>query len=294
VFVPEPAARSWHLGRTQVRRAREAVARYNRPFFADRIPYPRHWRSAGGPSRSVPLAEVVMAVGDQPLERVRAAVDSVLRGTEPDLRVNLVGPWDKLDGNRVPVLADPQLDLRLIAAGYRGEPRVRLVTEPPESAFPAPYLLELPVIYGLAPDTLRHLIDLADRHQAGVVHVNGSGGPALLWRTAAVSRARWVRSDEESMLDAVTSVHGSREVTAGAAGIVDLAGVRPRELARGVALRSRRPAPLAPSTVEVEGVRSWAKATAVVAWLAGRRLVAFLRFLRRSRENRRGSTITPR
>src|SRR4030095_11386683 len=33
VFVPEPRARSWHLGRTHVQRAQEQVTRYNRPFL---------------------------------------------------------------------------------------------------------------------------------------------------------------------------------------------------------------------------------------------------------------------
>jgi glycosyltransferase involved in cell wall biosynthesis len=286
VFVPEPRARSWHLGRTQVMRAQKQVTRYNRPFLADRIPYPRHWRKLGGPAYSVPLVEVVMVVADQPLERVRAAVDSVLRGTEHDVRVSLVGPWNRLDNGRVSVLADPGLDLRLIAATYRGEPRVRLATEPPGSAFPAPYLLELPVGYGLAPDALRRLIDLADRHQVGVVRVDpprdgkrgGAEPPVLLWRTAARGRAQWVRSDGESLLDAVTSVHGRRDEPATAIGIIELAQPESPELAPGVAQLSRhRPTGWVPSTVEVEGVRSWARATVVVAWLVGRRLMAVLR-----------------
>jgi len=273
VFVPEPRARSWHLGRTQVMRAQAQVARYNRPFLADRIPYPRHWRKVGGPAWSVPLAEVVMPVADAPLERVRAAVDSVLRGTEHDVRVNLVGLWDRLDDARVPVLTDPQLELRLIAASYRGEPRVRLVTEPPASGFPAPYLLELPATCRLAPDALRRLIDLADRHQAGVVRVEDR--PVRLWRTAALARAQWVRSEGESRLDAVTAVYGRWDVAATAIGITDLA-------AGGAAPSARRRATgLVPSSVEVEGVRSLAKAAVVVAWLAGRRLQAWLRVRRR-------------
>jgi GT2 family glycosyltransferase len=283
VFVPEPRARSWHLGRTHVMRAKAQVARYNRPFLADRIPYPRHWRKVGGTAWSVPLVQVVVAVADEPLERVRAAVDSVLGGMEHDVRVNLVGPWDQLDDARVPVLTDPRLELRLIAATYRGEPRVRLVTEPPASAFPAPYLLELPAAYGLAPDALRRLIDLADRHQAGVVRVSlprgEHGPPVLLWRTAALGRAQWVRCASESLLDAVTSVYGRRDVAATAIGIIDLTQFEPPELASGIARlshRGRRPTGWVPSSVEVEGVRSLAKAAVVVMWLAGRRLMAWL------------------
>lgn len=277
VFVPEPHARSWHLGRTHVMRAREQVARYNRPYHADRIPFPRHWRRTGGPIWSVPLVEVVTTVAGEPLERVRAAVDSVLRGTEPDVRVSLVGPWDQLDDARVPVLQDPRLDLRLIAASYQSEPRVRLVTAAPASAFPAPYLLELPVGQGLAPDGIRRLVELADRHRAGAVRVDPPG--ALLWRTAALSRARRVRADGESLLAAVTAVHGTRDVEPDEAGLVDLRQYDPAELAGGtldLASRTRPRAGLVPSTVEVEGVRSLARATVVVAWLALRRARALL------------------
>ncbi|MEV4623147.1 glycosyltransferase [Asanoa sp. NPDC049573] len=260
VFVPEPAARSWHLGRTQVMKAREQVARYNAAFFADRIPYPRHTRKVGGTVWTVPLAEVVIPVGDESLERVRAAVDSVLHGTDLDVRVNLLGAWDKLDDARVSPLADPDLDRRLIAATYRGEPRVRLVTEP-VSAFPAPYLLELPPAYRLAPDSLRHLVELADHHRVGLIRV-GNDEPVLLWRTAAVRRAEFVRATGESRAAAVTAVYGSRTEPADAVGIT---------VEGGAAGDGRRSRPM-PSTMEVGGVRSLARAAVMVASLTGRQL----------------------
>ena len=277
VFVPEPAARSWHLGRTHVMRAREEVARYNRPFLVDRIPFPRHWRKVGGTSWTVPLAEVVMPVGDEPLERVRAAVDSVLRGTEHDVRVTLVGPWDTLDEGRRPVLKDPHLDLRLVAATFRGEPRVRLLTTAPTTAFPAPFLFELPAAYAIAPDTLKRLVDLADRHRAGVIEIEGLALPARLWRTSARARAGWVGAAGEPLLDTVAEIHGRRGIDAEAAGLVDLTRYEPGELASGAGALfagRRRSSSLVPSTVEVQGVRSLARATVVVAWLAGRRVMA--------------------
>jgi glycosyltransferase involved in cell wall biosynthesis len=281
VFVPEPAARAWHLGATHVMREHDAVARHRRAFLADRVPYPRHWRSVGGTAWTVPLVEVVTSVGDQPLERVRAAVDSVLHGHERDLRVSLVGPWDRLDGGRVPALTDPQLEARLIAATYRGEPRVRLVTETPETSFPTPYRLELPAGHGVTPDAVGNLIALADRYQVGVVRVPGAGGrpDTYLWRTSARHRAAWVREPGESLLDAVDAVHGRREATAEEIGIIDLSSIDPSELASGVpaALTGRtRRGRLVPTTVEVEGVRSLARATVVVAWLGARRIKAWL------------------
>ncbi|MBX6724219.1 MAG: hypothetical protein IRY92_13460, partial [Dactylosporangium sp.] len=244
-------------------------------------PYPRHWRTVGGTAWTVPLVEVVTSVGDEPLERVRAAVDSVLRGSERDVRISLVGPWDRLDSGRVAAFADPQLEARLIAATYRGEPRVRLVTDPPETSFPTPYRLDLPPGHALAPDAIRHLVDLADRYQVGVVRVPGPPGrpDTYLWRTSARSRAAWVRQPDESVFDAVDSVHGSREATAEEIGVVDLTSVDPSDLATGrpdlLAGRTRR-GRLVPTTVEVEGVRSLARATVVVAWLGARRLRAWL------------------
>lgn len=301
VFVPEPAARSWHLGQTHVMRARKEIARWNRPFFADRVPYPRSWRKVGGTSWSVPLAEVVMAVGEEPLERVRAAVDSVLRGSEHDVRIILVGPWDRLDDARVRVLTDPLRDLRLIAATYRGEPRVRFATEPPTSIFPTPYRLDLPASYGLAPDALRRLIDLADRHQVGVVRIDPDAGPAAgaahvrLWRTAALGRAGWFRTDDESLFDAVTSGYGHRDVSADEVGVADLTQFEVTDLANGMPQLSRRGrgrAALVPTTVEVAGVRSLARATVVVAWMAGRRVRSTLRVPNRKTRNgtRNGDT----
>ncbi|MEV0716023.1 hypothetical protein [Asanoa sp. NPDC050611] len=195
----------------------------------------------------MPLVEVVIPVGGEPLERVRAATDAVLRGTEADVRVNLLGPWEELDDARVPPLADPRLDLRLIAATYRGEPRVRLVTEP-VAAFPAPFLLELPAAHQLARDRIRHLVELADHHQVGLIRA-GTTEPLLLWRTAAVRRAELVRAPGESLEDAVAAVHGRRD----------------ESLTTG----RRRPTP---STAEVGGVRSLLRAAVMVGRLGLRRM----------------------
>ena len=62
VFVPEPLARSWHLGPTHVMRAQDEIARYRLAFLADLVPFPRHWRKVGGTAWTVPLVEVAVAV----------------------------------------------------------------------------------------------------------------------------------------------------------------------------------------------------------------------------------------
>jgi hypothetical protein len=230
----------------------------------------------------VPLVEVAMTVGQAPLEQVRTAVDSVLRGADSDIRVNLIGPWDRLNPGRVPALTDPQLDLRLIAATYRGEPRVRLISHPAVTAFPSPYLLEMSSSYALGADSLQRLLAAADQHQAGVVRVATSDGGhnVLLWRTAAVGRAGWVRAEGESLMNAVASTYGLRDVTAEAVGIVDLTRLDAGELAAGAKTligHGRKRRTVVSSVVEVEGARSLARAAVLVARLGSRRLTARFR-----------------
>jgi len=259
VFIPEPAARAWHLGRTHMMRHEQRLRRYNRPYLADRMPQPRWLRRAGGSGWSVPLVTVVVEAGDQPLEPVRAAVDSVLASDERDLRVLLVGEWASLTDGRVSPLADPRLESRLIAATYRPDPRVDLVERPPETGFPSPFLLRLPPGRGLARPALRRLVEYADRERLGLVRA----GTVELWRTAAVHRAKWVRRAGEPLAGVVAEVHGAGTLDPAVVGVVDLSGYRPEQLADGVMLPAGR---WLPASVQVAGFRSLARA----AWLVTR------------------------
>jgi hypothetical protein len=284
LFVPEPQARSWHLGPTHMMRHERALQRYNRPFLADRMPQPRWLRRTGGSAWSVPLVTVVTDVDGHPLERVRTAVDAVLRGEETDLRVLLVGPWSSLPEARMPPLADPRLDLRLVAATYRSDPRVRLVERAPETAYPSPWLLRLPATCGLARPAVRRLVEHADRHGLGLVRVDaGAGGTVELWRTAALHRAGWVcrggseRRDSESLADLVRDVHGAGSVDPAAVGVVDLSTVAVDGLAAGAPVAGWPAGRWLPGSVEVAGLRSLGRAAWVVARLTLRRAGARLR-----------------
>jgi len=265
VFVPEPAAKSWHLGASNMMRDQERIQRYSRPFLADRMPHPRWLRRAGGTGWSVPLATVAMEVDGQPLEVVRTAVDAILRGAERDVRVLLVGGWDKVTDERQPVLADPVLDLRLVAASYQSDPRVRLVDRVPESVFPSPYLLRVPATAALTRTAIPTLIAEADRAGTGLIRVDlPSGGTVELWRTAALGRARWTRRDGESLADAVAAAYGVRAMSTDDSG--GFVSAVPLAALDG-----------GPATIEVGGLRSWARATVLVARLTVRRLLARLR-----------------
>lgn len=276
VFIPEPQADGWHLGPSLAMRDAERIRRYNRPHLADRMPLSRWLRDGSRRIWSVPLVVAVVRVDGQPLERVRACVDRLLASDEYDLRVHLVGPWSAVTEQRQPVLEDPWLEPRLIAATYRSDPRVVLVEDEPETVFPAPYLLRVPVSVGVSPGTVRRLLTEADTAQVGLLRVvpagAGPGGtpPAVeLWRTAAVHRARWVRRPGESLARAVARVHGAATVRPATVGLRDLAGRTGAELARAAA---DPPPPTTagppPEVVEVAGLRSLLRATGLVARLA--------------------------
>jgi glycosyltransferase involved in cell wall biosynthesis len=275
VFVPDRQAQAWHLGRSHMMREAAALRRYNRPYLADAMPHPRWLRRRGGSGWAVPLVTVVIPIEGYPLELVRTAVDAVLDNDERDIRVCLVAGWPEVPEQSRPVLADPRLDLRLVAATYRSDPRVRLVDAEPRTAFPSPYLLTVPVTVGLGRSAIRRLVDEADRHRAGLARLaTPAGTPIELTRTAAIGRARWVRRAGEPLSHVVAETHGVRSLAATDVATVDLGRVPPDRLASGVGdhLRNLPAGRWLPPSVEVAGIRSLARAALLVARLAAGRI----------------------
>lgn len=302
VFIPEPQARSWHMGPSSMMRNGDELRRYNQPFLADLMPHPRWLRRVPSRSWAVPLVTAVVSA-DGTFEQVRACVDSLLTSDEHDLHVLLTGEWESLPDSRGPILADPLLDLRLLAATYRSEPRVSLVSTAPESVFPSPYRLNVPSYISVHKNTVRRLVGEADKWQVGLVRVLPQQsevpvGVIELWRTSAISRGALLRGPDESLVDVVTQVHGQRWVSSQdfpfdnllSIPAADVSSSAPGPLPEainsapgnlGPVITSRRPQ----GTVEVGGIRSWARATAFVARLGlielRRRAASQLRRLRR-------------
>jgi GT2 family glycosyltransferase len=266
VFVPEAAAKAWHMGRSGMMRRDQELRRYTRPYLADRMPHPRWLRKAGGSQWAVPLVTVVIRADGGSLETVRAAVDAVLRSDERDLRVALVGGWSAAQGNPRSPLEAPDLDLELVRATYRSDRRVDLVTTSPETPFPSPYLLTLPATAILEPRAITRLIDECDRRQVGLVRVasDRGGEPVELWRTAAIGRAIQVGQPLESRSDVVGQTHGTWEVSPASVGVLDRAGA--------TTPGRRRLDWSKATTVEVGGLRSWLRATAAVPLMTARQL----------------------
>ncbi|MET7338130.1 glycosyltransferase [Nonomuraea sp. NPDC005650] len=211
VFVPEPAARAYHLGPTMRMRGKQPIDRVSHAFVADRIPAYRWLRGHPGRQWKVPYVTVVLD-GAAGYDSVRATVDALLAGTVPDLSVLVLGPWDTLDRDRRTPLKDPGLDLVLVQGHYRHEGRVRLSAT--ESVDPAvPFVLRLPPGWVPGEDSLARLLDLARDEGLGLVNVllhESSQGvvAARLERASAFARARIVLAPGEDLDDAVDSVSG--------------------------------------------------------------------------------------
>ena len=276
VFVPEPLAKSWHMGASHMMTKGVPLRRYNHPYLADLMPQPRYLRPAGNRSWAVPLVTVVVPA-EGSFELVRTCVDRLLSGDQHDLRIDLVADWSAVTDDRRSILADPLLDRRLIAVTYRSEPRVRMVQEAPETAFPSPFLLRLAPHVGVDPDTVRRMVTLADQWQVGLLRLLPIGARSpqdavALWRTSALSRATRVRRPGEQLDKVVAEVAGERWVSGDDFGVVDLRLLpeselvppRPRLVVRPDK-RSRRAALVGVETIPVGGIRSLANATRFVA-----------------------------
>jgi GT2 family glycosyltransferase len=213
VFVPEPAARGWHLGTpTTERRGTEAV-RFGRPFKENRVPRQYSRRRAPGRTWEVPFVDVVVDTTGRRFGDVAETVDGLLGGDTADIRVRLVGEWARVTPDRHGVLDDPAVDVRLVHEHYRCEPRVEFVRAAPDPDPDVPF--RLLVSPGVRPraGAVRALTGAAEREGAGLVRVRGARGrrpEALrLERAAAFARARHLGAGAVDLDAVVAEVWGA-------------------------------------------------------------------------------------
>ncbi|MDG4763539.1 hypothetical protein O7632_05360 [Solwaraspora sp. WMMD406] len=271
LFVPESAAVLWMPADTGPAATRRRAA----AELTDLVPYPRERRHRPGRIWQVPLVTAIVAV-DQPYEVVRTCVDHLLASDERDLHVALVGDWDASGWGR----ADGGTDLRLLATEYRFEPRVRMVSAAPASAYPAPYLLRVPARLRVGAGTVGAMIAAAERWRCGLLRVlpagAGSAAHAVeLWSTAARSRAQRAGVPDGALADAVAASHGQRWETGSEFDVADVvaAGAATGVGAGAAGLVGGAAAPGIPGqggrqvrqTVAVGGARSLGRATVFVA-----------------------------
>jgi GT2 family glycosyltransferase len=213
VFVPEPAARSWHLGASTVMRRREEVARHNEPSLSQRLPMRRDWRRWIGRQWLVPFVDVVVDARESAYEDVRARVAGALASTVPDVHVTIVGPWSRLTDDRRRPLDDPLLDLRLVAEAFKHDGRVTYVEDRPATSAPAPFRLICPPGWVPTADALPRLVQLIEADGHGVVFAALPEGAELavarFERTAAFARAIMVGDGTEDLDDLVHEMFGT-------------------------------------------------------------------------------------
>ena len=208
VFIPDNDSSSWHLGRSQMQSRRDAGIRYRTPFVANRVPEFAPRRSAPGQLWEVPLAEVVVDVAGSSVNEAEGSVTALLRGTTPDIRVHLVADWPD-PHERHATLDDPRADLRLIRETYRGDPRVRFDSAPPERDAAVPFRLTLPASARPKPQAIETLVTVANGHQVGLVSADlPEGGTVRLERHSAYARARHLDPGHpDALIDAVAGTH---------------------------------------------------------------------------------------
>lgn len=214
VFIPVNDALTYHLGRATVQDKADEVIHHNQAYFAQRMPIPRGRRTAKNRQWTVPYAVVVVEVDRDTMRYARECVDRVLNSSETDLHVLLVGPWSTLPAGRRRVLADPDNELHLVREWYRNEGRVTLVEQAPESVFPSPYRIDLPVTTAVSSPALEKMLQLVAGGNIGLTRFFAPEGAQVtdiltVTHTPALSRARAYVSDDvtlEEALDAVWSV----------------------------------------------------------------------------------------
>ncbi|MFC4057409.1 glycosyltransferase [Planomonospora corallina] len=214
VFVPEGEAVAWHLGTTTAVRRGAEVRRHNQPFIADRVPCRRRLRTDPGRQWLVPYVDVVVDAAGASFEDVRASVDGALASTLPDVAVTVAGPWSSLASTRRALLDDPLLDLRLLRAQYAHDGRVSFAETIAPTSAPAPFRLVCPAGWVPGADSLRLLVEEAERQGAGLLLLaldeDDSGVVAArLERTAALARALLVARDGEPLDDVVAELYGA-------------------------------------------------------------------------------------
>ncbi|MBP2705181.1 glycosyltransferase [Microbispora sp. RL4-1S] len=232
VFVPDRAARSWHVGRPTAMKRGDEVRRHNRPYIADRVPYRRALRTEAGRQWLVPYVEVVVEVGDAGFEDVRFTVDSALASTLPDVHVTLAGPWRRIrDDERRAPLDDPLIDLRLMRAAYAHDGRVAFTESAADIRTPGPFRLSCPPGWAIGAETLDRLTQHAEEYELGRLRLaleERADGvvTAVFDRTSALARAVRVAKDGEDLDDVVHEVFGLEWLDAETWGVVPGASVR--------------------------------------------------------------------
>ncbi|WP_029149318.1 glycosyltransferase [Microbacterium indicum] len=226
VFIPVHEALAWHMGPGTVQHQGEKVAWHNNVHFAQRMPIPRYRRTADNRIWEVPLLTVVTEVTAETAKWARPAIDRILNNTQTDVHVVLVGPWSELHEGRRRMLADPLNELYLVREWFRTDNRVKFVEERPETVFPSPFRIDMPITVALESTSLQAMYRKIDQEQHGAVRYftpgHGNDEAVTIWNSYAVARATKYVTGERTLIDAVADVSGFEWAAGDEAKISDL------------------------------------------------------------------------
>ena len=132
-LVPEPAAKSWHLGLTTFTANSETMFSHNNPNLANWIPELRHLRTnreVVGPLWQVPDQHLIIDCRNISLDTFNYRVQKFIRkGGQSS--ITLLADWKSLD-HRYSPLNDDLKELRAIRNWYQGDPRIEFAQVPAE------------------------------------------------------------------------------------------------------------------------------------------------------------------
>ncbi|WP_026126584.1 glycosyltransferase [Nocardiopsis xinjiangensis] len=226
VMLPERTATAWHLGPGETFRTRLPSERFRTNVLAELMPHPHLYRErVPAERRRVPLVHAVVDISGAPYDLVRGCVDRLLDSAETDLLITLVADWESLTGEEEE-LGELQLGLRLTQANYLRESRIAFAAGTPRTAFPSPFLLEVPVVRGLGQVALSRLLAGAERSRAGLTELfpaTATNAPGVrLWRTRALARALRAQEEGEDLGEVVSALHGRYRIHGGEEILTDL------------------------------------------------------------------------
>ncbi|WP_221585416.1 glycosyltransferase family 2 protein [Microbacterium sp. G2-8] len=226
VFIPAHDALAWHMGPGTVQHQGAQVAWHNDVHFAQRMPIPRYRRKADNRIWEVPLVKVVTEVTPETAKWARPAVDRILNNTQTDVHVVLVGPWGELHEGRRRMLADPMNELYLVHEWFRSDNRVIFAEETPETVFPAPFRIDMPITAALESDSIQEMYRQMDKPWLGAIRFFTPGhdneDAVTIWNAAVVARAKKYVTDERSLEDVVGRIAGFEWAASDAAHVSDL------------------------------------------------------------------------
>ena len=220
-LVPEPQAKSWHLGLTTFNSNSDAMFAHNNPNLAHWIPGLRHLRKNrefAGPIWTVPDQHLIIECSNISLERFRERIsDFIKKGGQT--RFTLLGDWSSLDLRYSPT-NDPYSQLRGIRDWYLGDPRIEFIETPQDRSLaieeilhlaavdstPITYYLEAAIDQSLKLSMLR--VELLKSKLGLIGTVDDRGYRAFALFTPALARA--TRRNASSLYKTIDEVWGVR------------------------------------------------------------------------------------